>query len=141
MGVDREEIREPEAFLRPVVTWLCLDSSNRQSSNVKPISARLPDPIVEQEEGEDVTAPLMLAMVRLSPLERALPSCCMICLDWGLTRWLPPSSPMRPPVVKSRRGHASMCAMKNWCALLWVIRVPLPRRPRPLRSDSGPLVN
>src|SRR5262249_23422813 len=31
----------------------------------------LPDPIVEDEGGEDVTLPLMLAMEQLSPLERA----------------------------------------------------------------------
>src|SRR6201999_4508238 len=31
----------------------------------------LPDPIVEEEEAEDVTLPLMLALERLSPLERA----------------------------------------------------------------------
>src|SRR3978361_783851 len=31
----------------------------------------LPDPVVEEEDEEDVTLPLMLALERLSPLERA----------------------------------------------------------------------
>jgi RNA polymerase sigma-70 factor (ECF subfamily) len=72
MGVDRQEIREPEAFLRRVVTRLCLDhlkSAKLQRETY--IGPWLPDPIVEEDEGEDVTLPLMLAMERLSPLERA----------------------------------------------------------------------
>ena len=71
MGVDREEIREPEAYLRRVVTRLCLDQL--KSAKLKRetyIGPWLPDPIVEEQE-DDVTLPLMLAMERLSPLERA----------------------------------------------------------------------
>jgi RNA polymerase sigma-70 factor (ECF subfamily) len=71
-GVNSEEIREPEAFLRRVLTRLCLDqlkSAKRQREIY--IGLWLPDPIVEGDEGEDVTLPLMLAMERLSPLERA----------------------------------------------------------------------
>src|SRR5262249_10225653 len=67
MGVDRDEIREPEAFLRRVVTRLCLDqlkSAKHQRETY--IGPWLPDPIVEEEEAEDVTLPLMLAMERLS---------------------------------------------------------------------------
>ncbi len=72
MGVDREEIREPEAFLRRVVTRLCLDQlKSAKLQRETYIGPWLPDPIVEEEEGEDVTLPLMLAMERLSPLERA----------------------------------------------------------------------
>src|SRR5262249_51809379 len=70
--VRRDEIREPEAFLRRVVTRLCLDqlkSAKHQRETY--IGPWLPDPIVEEEEPEDVTLPLMLAMERLSPLERA----------------------------------------------------------------------
>src|SRR5262245_61991168 len=72
MGVDRDDIREPEAFLRRVVTRLCLDqlkSAKHQRETY--VGPWLPDPIVEEEEAEDVTLPLMLAMERLSPLERA----------------------------------------------------------------------
>ena len=72
MGVDREEIREPQAFLRRVVTRLCLDQlKSAKLRRETYVGAWLPDPILEDEEGEDVALPLMLAMERLSPLERA----------------------------------------------------------------------
>jgi RNA polymerase sigma-70 factor, ECF subfamily len=72
MKVDRSEIREPEAFLRRTVMHLCLD--HLKSARVQRetyIGPWLPDPVVEEEDGEDVTLPLMLALERLSPLERA----------------------------------------------------------------------
>ena len=72
MKADRSEVREPEAFLRRTVTRLCLDqlkSARRQRETY--VGPWLPDPIVEEEEEEDVTLPLMLALERLSPLERA----------------------------------------------------------------------
>ena len=72
MGTDRSEVREPEAFLRRTVTRLCLDqlkSARRQRETY--IGPWLPDPILDEEAGEDVTLPLMLALERLSPLERA----------------------------------------------------------------------
>ncbi|BBF71025.1 sigma-70 family RNA polymerase sigma factor [Sphingomonas bisphenolicum] len=73
MGVDRAAIREPEAFLRRTVTRLCLDQLKsarvRRETYVGPW---LPEPLVgDDEEEEDVTLPLMLALERLSPLERA----------------------------------------------------------------------
>ena len=61
-----------EAFLRRTVTRLCLDqlkSARRQRETY--VGPWLPDPVVEEEEEEDVTLPLMLALERLSPLERA----------------------------------------------------------------------
>jgi RNA polymerase sigma-70 factor (ECF subfamily) len=73
MNIDRNDIREPEAFLRRTVTRLCLDqlkSARHQRETY--IGPWLPDPIVEEEEVEDVTLPLMLALERLSPLERAV---------------------------------------------------------------------
>lgn len=72
MGADRATVREPEAFLRRTVTRLCLDqlkSARRQRETY--VGPWLPDPVVEEEEEEDVTLPLMLALERLSPLERA----------------------------------------------------------------------
>jgi len=72
MGADRGEVREPEAFLRRTVTRLCLDqlkSARRQRETY--VGPWLPDPVVEDEAEEDVTLPLMLALERLSPLERA----------------------------------------------------------------------
>src|SRR5690349_16257997 len=72
MGVDRSEVREPEAFLRRAVTRLCLDqlkSARRQRETY--VGTWLPEPVVEEEPDEDITLPLMLALERLSPLERA----------------------------------------------------------------------
>ena len=71
MGVDRSGVREPEAFLRSTVTRLCLDqlkSARHQRETY--VGPWLPDPVLDEEE-EDVTLPLMLALERLSPLERA----------------------------------------------------------------------
>ncbi|WP_105381540.1 sigma-70 family RNA polymerase sigma factor [Neorhizobium alkalisoli] len=72
MKADRNAVLEPEAFLRRTVTRLCLDqlkSARRQRETY--VGPWLPDPVVEEEEQEDVTLPLMLALERLSPLERA----------------------------------------------------------------------
>ena len=75
LGVDRAAVREPEAFLRRVVGRLALDQLKsarvRRETYVGPW---LPEPIVEAEAGEEadeVTLPLLLALERLSPLERA----------------------------------------------------------------------
>lgn len=72
MKADRRDIREPEAFLCRTVTRLCLDqlkSARRQRETY--VGTWLPDPVVEPEQEDDVTLPLMLALERLSPLERA----------------------------------------------------------------------
>ena len=68
---DAEDVVQ-EAFLRRTVTRLCLDqlkSARRQRET--DIGPGLPEPVVEEDEVEDVTLPLMLALERLSPLERA----------------------------------------------------------------------
>lgn len=70
-GADRDAVREPAAFLRRVVTRLCLDQL--KSARVRRetyFGPWLPEPVVEDEPVEDVTLPLMLALERLSPLER-----------------------------------------------------------------------
>ena len=72
-GADRDVVREPEGFLRRVVTRLCLDQlkSARRRREVYP-GEWLPEPVVEEDdEVDDVTLPLMLALERLSPMERA----------------------------------------------------------------------
>jgi RNA polymerase sigma-70 factor (ECF subfamily) len=72
LKADRSEVREPEAFLRRSVTRLCLDqlkSARRRRETY--LGPWLPDPVVEEEPEDDVTLPLMLALERLSPLERA----------------------------------------------------------------------
>jgi RNA polymerase sigma-70 factor, ECF subfamily len=74
LDVDRDAVRDPEAYLRRVVTHLCLDrlksARHRRETYIGPW---LPEPVVEaaQDEIDDVTLPLMMALERLSPLERA----------------------------------------------------------------------
>jgi len=70
--VDRDRVRVPEAFLRRIVTRLCLDQlRSARVLREEYIGPWLPDPVIEPEAVEDVTLPLMLALERLSPLERA----------------------------------------------------------------------
>ncbi|QAY78691.1 sigma-70 family RNA polymerase sigma factor [Sphingosinicella sp. BN140058] len=74
MGADRAAVAVPEAFLRRTITRLCLDqlksARHRRETYIGPW---LPEPVVaaEPEPDDDVTLPLMLALERLSPLERA----------------------------------------------------------------------
>ncbi|HEX7877629.1 MAG TPA: sigma-70 family RNA polymerase sigma factor [Sphingobium sp.] len=71
-GTDRGAVRVPAAYLRRMVTRLCLD--HLKSARVQRedyVGPWLPEPLVEAEPVEDVTLPLMLALERLSPLERA----------------------------------------------------------------------
>jgi len=72
MRGERSEVREPEAFLRRTITRLCLDQlKSARGQRETYVGPWLPDPLVEDEQQEDVTLPLMLALERLSPLERA----------------------------------------------------------------------
>lgn len=74
LNIDRDNVREPEAYLRRVVTRLCLDqlksARHRRETYIGPW---LPEPVIESDEdaADDVTLPLLLALERLSPLERA----------------------------------------------------------------------
>lgn len=69
---ERDAVRVPAAFLRRIVVRLCLDQLKsarvRRESYAGPW---LPEPTVEAEPVDDVTLPLLLALERLSPLERA----------------------------------------------------------------------
>jgi len=80
-GVDTEAVREPRAFLATLVTRLCLDQLKsarvRRETYVGPW---LPEPVLDTNEltadamtelAEDVSVALMLALERLSPVERA----------------------------------------------------------------------
>jgi RNA polymerase sigma-70 factor, ECF subfamily len=72
MRTDRSQVREPEAFLRRTVSRLCLDQlKSARHKRETYIGPWLPEPIVEEDDLEDVTLPLMLVLERLSPLERA----------------------------------------------------------------------
>jgi RNA polymerase sigma-70 factor (ECF subfamily) len=74
LEADHAAIREPEAWLHRVVTRLCLDhlksARHRRETYVGPW---LPDPLIEapEDDADGITLPLMLALERLSPLERA----------------------------------------------------------------------
>lgn len=71
-NVDQSEVKEPAAYLRRTVMRLCLDVlKSARAKREEYIGPWLPDPIVEDEPIEDVTLPLLLALERLSPLERA----------------------------------------------------------------------
>jgi RNA polymerase sigma-70 factor (ECF subfamily) len=74
LATDRSAVREPAGFLRRVVTRLCLDVlKSAQHRRTTYVGEWLPEPLVETEDDaiEDVTLPLMMALERLSPLERA----------------------------------------------------------------------
>lgn len=70
-------VDRPSAFLTRIVTRLCLDQM--RSARVRRetyVGAWLPDPLVgstepEEDRADEVTLTLMLALERLSPLERA----------------------------------------------------------------------
>ena len=75
---DRDQVSNPAAFLSRTVTRLCLD--HLKSARVKRetyVGFWLPEPLIEGSdadgaaEAEDVSLTLMLALERLSPLERA----------------------------------------------------------------------
>ena len=74
LAIDRDAVREPAAFLRQVVTRLALDrlrSAQRERETY--VGTWLPEPVVQsgEDEMDDVTLPLLMALERLSPLERA----------------------------------------------------------------------
>ncbi|ABA05392.1 Fec I like protein [Nitrobacter winogradskyi Nb-255] len=74
LRVHRDDIRDAEAWLRRVVTRLSLNhlrSARRRRETY--IGPWLPEPVIEPMENafDDVTLPLLLALERLSPLERA----------------------------------------------------------------------
>lgn len=72
-----ESVDTPAAYLTRVVTRLCLDQlKSAQARRETYVGAWLPEPLMGTTEAEeaiadDVTLTLMLAMERLSPLERA----------------------------------------------------------------------
>jgi RNA polymerase sigma-70 factor (ECF subfamily) len=80
-GADRGNVNNPRAFLSKVVTRLCLDrmKSARQRREVY-VGPWLPEPLVQDADfvsnpvehvADDISFALMLALERLSPLERA----------------------------------------------------------------------
>ena len=72
---DRTDIQSPPAFLSRVVTRLCLDAmKSARARRETYFGTWLPEPIAEEPDApdhDDLTLTLMLALERLSPLERA----------------------------------------------------------------------
>jgi RNA polymerase sigma factor (sigma-70 family) len=69
---DRTAVRDAEAVLVRTVTRLCLDVlKSARVRREEYVGTWLPEPIVETVEGDDLTLTLMMALERLSPLERA----------------------------------------------------------------------
>ena len=74
-GVDADEVTNPAGFLNKVVTRLCLDrlKSARARREVY-VGEWLPEPVVDEDHsalGEDLSVAFLLALERLTPLERA----------------------------------------------------------------------
>ncbi len=73
----REDVHNPMAFLTRTVTRLCLDRmKSARARRESYVGSWLPEPLIEfagpaDDEPEDVTLTLMMALERLSPLERA----------------------------------------------------------------------
>jgi RNA polymerase sigma-70 factor (ECF subfamily) len=109
---DRNTVRDPAAFLSRTVSRLSLDVlKSARAKRETYIGPWLPEPIVDEiEEDEDgITGTLMLALERLSPLERA----AFLLHDvsgWISTKSPRPSTASLPPAASSRRGPAIMCA-------------------------------
>jgi len=71
---DPAKIHAPAAFLSRTVTRLCLDDmKSARARRETYVGTWLPEPLVETEDAvtDDVTLTLMMALERLSPLERA----------------------------------------------------------------------
>ncbi len=74
-GVEAGEVANPAGFLNKVVTRLCLDrlKSARARREVY-VGEWLPEPVVDDDHerlGEDLSVAFLLALERLTPLERA----------------------------------------------------------------------
>lgn len=72
---DRTTVETPAAFLSRIVTRLCLDvMKSARSRRETYVGSWLPEPMIEEPDDmdqDDLTLTLMLALERLSPLERA----------------------------------------------------------------------
>ena len=72
---DRATLDAPGAFLSRIVTRLCLDvMKSARSRRETYVGSWLPEPMIEESDEvdqDDLTLTLMLALERLSPLERA----------------------------------------------------------------------
>jgi RNA polymerase sigma-70 factor (ECF subfamily) len=75
LASDHNTVREPAAFLRVIVTRLCLNVlASARCNRETYIGPWLPEPVFDPDDADpvdDITLPLMIALERLSPLQRA----------------------------------------------------------------------
>lgn len=74
LRADLSGVEEPEAYLRSIVLRLCLDHiGSARSRRESYVGLWLPDPVFDGafDETDEITLPLMVALDRLTPLERA----------------------------------------------------------------------
>lgn len=77
-GANHAEVNNARAFLRKIVTRLCLDHlKSARARREHYVGAWLPEPLIEEspapdELAQDLSFALLLALERLSPLERAV---------------------------------------------------------------------
>lgn len=74
LRADHSAVIEPEAYLRSVLMRLCLDHiGSARNRREEYVGLWLPEPVLDGafDETDDITLPLMVALDRLTPLERA----------------------------------------------------------------------
>ncbi|MBR1164884.1 sigma-70 family RNA polymerase sigma factor [Bradyrhizobium elkanii] len=75
LAAERDQVRDPKALLHTIVTRLALNElKSARRRRVSYVGPWLPEPFFDPEEEDatdDLTLPLMIALERLSPLERA----------------------------------------------------------------------
>ncbi|MDB5634108.1 MAG: polymerase sigma factor SigJ [Tardiphaga sp.] len=73
--VDRTTVQSPSAFLSQIVTRLCLDlMKSARARRESYVGSWLPEPLIDPDvepDQDELTLTLMMALERLSPLERA----------------------------------------------------------------------
>jgi RNA polymerase sigma-70 factor (ECF subfamily) len=109
--IDHDDVREPGAFLTRTVTRLCLDAmKSARARRETYVGSWLPEPIVEPDSDDlrldELTLTLMLALERLSPLERAaflLHDVFEVGLDEVATTLKRDAAAVRQLAVRARR--------------------------------------
>jgi RNA polymerase sigma-70 factor (ECF subfamily) len=110
-GTDQSRVTTPEAFLSRIVTRLCLDEmKSARARRETYVGSWLPEPMADggsdEVDEDDLTLTLMMALERLSPLERAaflLHDVFGVPLDEVATTLDRKSASVRQLAVRARR--------------------------------------
>jgi len=135
-AIDRDTVSDVRAFLTTTTTRICLDTlKSARARRETYVGPWLPEPVLntgalapdtQSELAEDLSIALLLALDRLSPLERA-PFCCTTCSTFRTANWPPHWSGARLRAVNWRPAHGSTCALSGHVA-----------SPRRIRARSMP---